>query len=89
MATLAIFDWPGAVKDACWGASPNPALWDKMSQRDWLRHRYCRAGSLFYIVYIYGVTGSLGSSKVVSGYSAGTLPLSERVHISSRLTVIF
>ena len=26
MATLAIFDWPGAVKNACWGASPNPAL---------------------------------------------------------------
>ena len=46
VATLAIFDWPGAVKNACWGASPNPALWDKMSQRGWLRHRRCRAGSL-------------------------------------------
>ena len=47
MATLAIFDWPGAVKNACWGASPNPALWDKMSQRGWLCHRRCHAGSLF------------------------------------------
>ena len=46
MATLAIFDWPGAVKNACWGASPNPALWDKMSQRDWLRHRRYRVCSL-------------------------------------------
>ena len=46
VATLAIFDWPGAVKNACWGASPNPALWDKMSQRGWLRHRRCCAGSL-------------------------------------------
>ena len=24
MATLAIFDWPGAVKNACWGCTPNP-----------------------------------------------------------------
>ena len=46
MATLAIFDWPEAVKNACWGGSPNPALWDKMSQRGWLRHRRCRADSL-------------------------------------------
>ena len=46
MATLAIFDWPEAVKNACWGASPNPALWDKMSQRDWLRHRRCCGCSL-------------------------------------------
>ena len=46
VATLAIFDWPGAVKNACWGASPNPALWDKMSQRGWLRHRRCRGCSL-------------------------------------------
>ena len=48
MATLAIFDWPGAVKNACWGASPNPALWDKMSQRDWLRHCRCRVCSLLF-----------------------------------------
>ena len=46
MATLAIFDWPGAVKNACWGASPNPALWDKMSQRDWLRHRPYRPSKI-------------------------------------------
>ena len=42
-----IFAGPGARKNACWGASPNPALWDKMSQRGWLRHRRYRAGSLF------------------------------------------
>ena len=24
---------PAAMQNACWGASPNPALWDKMSQR--------------------------------------------------------
>ena len=33
---------------ACWGASPNPALWDEMPQRDWLRHCRCRAGSLLF-----------------------------------------
>lgn len=56
MATLAIFDWPGAVKNACWGASPNPALWDKMSQRGWLRHRHCRGGSLFKMCQLKIVT---------------------------------
>ena len=30
--TLAIFASRGGCKNACWGASPNPALWDKMSQ---------------------------------------------------------
>lgn len=30
VATLAIFASRGGCKNACWGASPNPALWDKM-----------------------------------------------------------
>ena len=30
---------PRGRKNACWGASPNPALWDKMSQSNCLRHR--------------------------------------------------
>ena len=30
MATLAIFAARGGRKNACWGASPNPALRDKM-----------------------------------------------------------
>ena len=30
---------PAGCKNACWGASPNPALWDKMSQSNCLRHR--------------------------------------------------
>ena len=30
---------PAGRKNACWGASPNPALWDKMSQSNCLRHR--------------------------------------------------
>ena len=32
VATLAIFASRGGCKNACWGASPNPALWDKLSQ---------------------------------------------------------
>ena len=32
VATLAIFAARGGRKNACWGASPNPALRDKMSQ---------------------------------------------------------
>lgn len=31
-ATLAIFAARGVRKNACWGATPNPALRDKMSQ---------------------------------------------------------
>ena len=45
VAILQIFCWARARKNACWGASPNPALWDKMSQRDWLRNHRCRGGS--------------------------------------------
>ena len=30
VATLAIFASRGGCKNACWGASPNPALWDKL-----------------------------------------------------------
>ena len=33
VATLAIFAAREGRKNTCWGASPNPALWDKMSQR--------------------------------------------------------
>lgn len=32
VATLAIFASRGGCKNACWGASPNPALWDKLSR---------------------------------------------------------
>ena len=32
VATLAIFAARGGCKNACWGASPNPALWDKLSR---------------------------------------------------------
>ena len=32
VATPEIFAGPQARKNACWGASPNPALWDKLSQ---------------------------------------------------------
>lgn len=32
VATLAIFVARKGRKNACWGASPNPALWDKLSQ---------------------------------------------------------
>lgn len=46
VATPEIFAGPQARKNACWGASPNPALWDKMTQRGWLRHRRYRVCSL-------------------------------------------
>ena len=32
VATLAIFAARGGCKNACWGAAPNPALWDILSQ---------------------------------------------------------
>ena len=46
-----IFAGPQARKNACWGTSPNPALWDKISQRDWLCHRRCRSGTLLFSSY--------------------------------------
>ena len=41
VATLAIFASRGGCKNACWGASPNPALWDKLEllTKDPLRNK--------------------------------------------------
>ena len=52
VATLAIFASRGGCKNACWGASPNPALWDKLSRSCGERanagtRRRNGAGSLF------------------------------------------
>ena len=71
VATLAIFASRGGCKNACWGASPNPALWDKLSRS------LLSASPLLIAPVLYFCARPTG--RVAVSYTHLTLPTTSRV----------